>query len=94
MCYPFVAAKVQTFPQSAKQKNALCSNTVCFIDINHLKYKFFQKNISMIYFIFAIFASQRLNSHIKQGDEYNHNVDSFATSGNSFAAVYMEDGYA
>ena len=48
----------------------------------------------MIYFIFAIFAFQRLNSHIKQGDEYNHNVDSFATSSAFIATIYMEEGYA
>jgi hypothetical protein len=35
MCYPFVAAKVRTIQYPTKQKIALCSRTVGFVDINH-----------------------------------------------------------
>jgi hypothetical protein len=49
----------------------------------------------MIYFIFAIFASQSINSLIIIiGDEYNHNVDSFATPSAFIATIYMEEGYS
>ncbi len=60
MCYPFVVAKVRTFPQSTKQKTALCSHTTRFIDINHLV---FQNGVLQYYIARSLTHCSRLPTH-------------------------------